>query len=285
MIATGGLLRINARRQDSLRNKPRVPKPKKPRKKRTQEVVVVQGRLQLCSLSGLVALVGLVVLLVGGVLAAVGYCPQDLLFKSGTSGRRQHHLSSGQIHLLTIELQERLNSSHNSSLNVIQTLLQRFLDSDRLKVLGPLVMGVGIFLFLCANAVLHENRDKKTKVIKLQDIYSTVIDLHQSRDRSRDRTSWTGPGTWTGPGLGQGPVQSPRPAPEKGDEEVGDEKRGQEEVGGKRRGQEEVGDERRGDEEAGDERRGDEEVGDEGERGEEEARKLKQNGGRGEDAA
>lgn len=54
----------------------------------------------------------------------------------------------------------------------------RYLYSDRLKVFGPLIMGIGIFLFICANAVLHENRDKKTKVINLRDIYSTVIDLH-----------------------------------------------------------------------------------------------------------
>lgn len=45
-------------------------------------------------------------------------------------------------------------------------------------MLGPLVMGVGIFLFICANAVLHETRDQKTRVIRLRDIYSTVIDLH-----------------------------------------------------------------------------------------------------------
>ncbi len=42
-------------------------------------------------------------------------------------------------------------------------------------------MGIGIFLFICANAVLHENRDTKTKVINLRDIYSTVIDLHSLR--------------------------------------------------------------------------------------------------------
>lgn len=46
-------------------------------------------------------------------------------------------------------------------------------------------MGVGIFLFICANAVLHENRDKKTKVINLRDIYSTVIDLHQPGSSNR----------------------------------------------------------------------------------------------------
>lgn len=53
-------------------------------------------------------------------------------------------------------------------------------------------MGIGIFLFICANAVLHENRDKKTKVINLQDIYSTVIDLHnlhKSNSTSARRSS------------------------------------------------------------------------------------------------
>lgn len=38
-------------------------------------------------------------------------------------------------------------------------------------------MGMGIFLFICANAVLHEDRDRKSKVIQLRDIYSTAIDL------------------------------------------------------------------------------------------------------------
>ncbi|XP_045929381.1 transmembrane protein 200C-like [Micropterus dolomieu] len=63
----------------------------------------------------------------------------------------------------------------------LQDFLDRYLYSDRLKVFGPLIMGIGIFLFICANAVLHENRDKKTKVINLRDIYSTVIDLHSLR--------------------------------------------------------------------------------------------------------
>lgn len=45
-------------------------------------------------------------------------------------------------------------------------------------------MGIGIFLFICANAVLHEDRDRKTKVINLRDIYSTVIDLHSRHKAS-----------------------------------------------------------------------------------------------------
>lgn len=69
----------------------------------------------------------------------------------------------------------------------------RCLHSERLKVLGPLIMGIGIFLFICGNAVLHENRDKKTKVINLRDIYSTVIDLH-----SQHRPSSASPGPLNG---------------------------------------------------------------------------------------
>uniref|UniRef100_A0A673ZAT4 Uncharacterized LOC115170198 n=2 Tax=Salmo trutta TaxID=8032 RepID=A0A673ZAT4_SALTR len=64
---------------------------------------------------------------------------------------------------------------------LLSEFLDNYLYSDNLKVFGPLVMGIGIFIFICANTVLHENRDKKTKVINLGDIYSTVIDLHSTR--------------------------------------------------------------------------------------------------------
>lgn len=33
---------------------------------------------------------------------------------------------------------------------------------------GPFTMGIGIFIFICANAILHENRDRETKVRHLQ---------------------------------------------------------------------------------------------------------------------
>lgn len=46
--------------------------------------------------------------------------------------------------------------------------LTRFLEqhrhSERMKMLGPFTMGIGIFIFICANAILHENRDRETKV-------------------------------------------------------------------------------------------------------------------------
>uniref|UniRef100_A0A672IIP6 Transmembrane protein 200C n=1 Tax=Salarias fasciatus TaxID=181472 RepID=A0A672IIP6_SALFA len=137
MIATGGLLRMN-RRQDSLRSKNRAEnkRKRKSKKKKKNDVVVVKGKLNLCSPAGLVAAVGVIVLMVGISMAVLGYWPSQ-----------NHH------------------------------------SNDNLKVFGPLVMGIGIFLFICANAVLHENRDKKTKIINLRDIYSTVIDLHSVRSK------------------------------------------------------------------------------------------------------
>ncbi|CAJ1081603.1 piezo-type mechanosensitive ion channel component 2-like%2C partial [Xyrichtys novacula] len=220
MIATGGLLRINARRQDSLKNKTQKPHPHKKRnkKKRRSEVVVVKGKLKLFSVSGLVAALGILVLLVGGVMAALGYWPRDGLFFSTRpqEGTAMASVSSGGSTPDPADLQEgqtgkdgdeepsrsgeeegggdeeREVFGFNQTENVngtigrlqksfLEDFLDRYLYSDRLKVFGPLIMGIGIFLFICANAVLHENRDKKTKVINLRDIYSTVIDLHSLR--------------------------------------------------------------------------------------------------------
>uniref|UniRef100_A0A3Q3LJA3 Transmembrane protein 200C n=1 Tax=Mastacembelus armatus TaxID=205130 RepID=A0A3Q3LJA3_9TELE len=148
MIATGGLLRMN-RRQDSLRSKNRAEnkRKRKAKKKKKNDVVVVKGKLNLWSPAGLVAAVGVIVLMVGISMAVLGYWPSH----------NQH---------------EYQDSIRNPSPHC-----------DNLKVFGPLVMGIGIFLFICANAVLHENRDKKTKIINLRDIYSTVIDLHSIRSK------------------------------------------------------------------------------------------------------
>ncbi|XP_040921492.1 transmembrane protein 200C-like [Toxotes jaculatrix] len=221
MIATGGLLRINARRQDSLRSKPHKPHShkRKNKKKRRSEVVVVKGKLKLCSVSGLVAALGIVVLLVGVVMAALGYWPRDGLFFStqppeaaamasvssmsstpapadSQGGETGEELRGGEGDDRGKGEDEDEGGGGDENFNwteavngttrqvprgFLENFLDRYLYSDRLKVFGPLIMGIGIFLFICANAVLHENRDKKTKVINLRDIYSTVIDLHSLR--------------------------------------------------------------------------------------------------------
>ncbi|XP_071348482.1 transmembrane protein 200C [Trachinotus anak] len=205
MIATGGLLRMN-RRQDSLRSKNRAEnkRKRKSKKKKKNDVVVVKGKLNLCSPAGLVAAVGVIVLMVGISMAVLGYWPSQN--QHGYQERRRtgvYHAnrvsysksppvpsnltrdkpSSGQRNVFN---QSHANSSApnpSPHCGFLCDFLDNYLYSDNLKVFGPLVMGIGIFLFICANAVLHENRDKKTKIINLRDIYSTVIDLHSIRSK------------------------------------------------------------------------------------------------------
>lgn len=213
MIATGGLLRMN-RRQDSLRAKNRAEnkRKRKAKKKKKNDVVVVKGKLNLCSPAGLVAAVGVLVLMVGISMAVLGYWPSQN--QQGYQERRRtgaYHSSryakspavSSNNNNITSEKPQldqmfnnqshvNANNANNKSSSVPEPaphcgflcdFLDNYLYSDNLKVFGPLVMGIGIFLFICANAVLHENRDKKTKIINLRDIYSTVIDLHSIRSK------------------------------------------------------------------------------------------------------
>ncbi|NWR59992.1 T200C protein, partial [Bucorvus abyssinicus] len=207
MIATGGLLRISARKQDPSRPPSQVPKHKrKAKKKRKNDVVVVKGKLKLCSVSGLIALCGILVLLVGIALAVVGYWPKPsqvyreggfggvrhLAPQAGTPKNRSRSQEGAQAGIHP-ESPPRANTSTTAttrgspqaSVGFLFHLFSSYLHSDKLKVLGPLIMGIGIFLFICANAVLHENRDKKTKIINLRDLYSTVIDAHSLRAKDR----------------------------------------------------------------------------------------------------
>ncbi|XP_077952640.1 transmembrane protein 200C [Gasterosteus aculeatus] len=219
MIATGGLLRINARRQDSLRSKPHKANThkRKNKNKRRNEVVVVKGKLKLFSVPGLVAALGVLVLLAGVVMAVLGYWPRDGLFFSArlqeatamaslSSSRSTAAEAQGGEEAMRLQGEEgdgggeRGDDSFNRTETMngtigrlpggfLEDFLHRYVYSDRLKVFGPLIMGIGIFLFICANAALHENRDKKTKVINLRDIYSTVIDLHGLRKHTSSSSS------------------------------------------------------------------------------------------------
>ncbi|XP_026057472.1 transmembrane protein 200C-like isoform X1 [Carassius auratus] len=198
MIATGGLLRISARRQDSLRAKNRAEnkRKRKEKKKRKNEVVVVKGKLKLCSVSGLVAAVGILVLLVGVAMAVLGYWPKESPLYPGlmtTQDSPRTYESRGSLNVTGRPPWDLLDQDFRSSngtaeldppkLGAFAAFINRYLYSDQLKVFGPLIMGIGIFLFICGNAVLHENRDKKTKIINLRDIYSTVIDIHSLRSK------------------------------------------------------------------------------------------------------
>ncbi|XP_076847545.1 transmembrane protein 200C [Brachyhypopomus gauderio] len=197
MIATGGLLRIS-RRQDSLRAKNRAEnkRRRKVKKKRKTDVVVVKGKLQLVSVSGLVAAAGVAILMLGVSMAVLGYWPRENSAFPQVSPRQNKNVPRAASNFTSnteLWVQAWRNSSGPAGNNgtkpdyrpagFFRGLFTGYLHSDNLKVSGPLVMGVGIFLFICANAVLHENRDKTTKIINLRDIYSTVIDIHSMRSK------------------------------------------------------------------------------------------------------
>lgn len=234
MIATGGLLRMN-RRQDSLRSKNRAEnkRKRKSKKKKKNDVVVVKGKLNLCSPAGLVAAVGVVVLMIGVSMAVLGYWPSQNQQeyqerrRMGFHGSRMSYSRSAPVSSnLTLDKllsskTDGFNRSHSNSSSSSSDpspncgffcdFLDKYLYSDNMKVFGPLVMGIGIFLFICANAVLHENRDKKTKIINLRDIYSTVIDLHSIR--SKEYSPLNGLVNYTQSRSAEGP---PAPIPASG---------------------------------------------------------------------
>ncbi|NWY31989.1 T200A protein, partial [Pheucticus melanocephalus] len=187
MIATGGVITGLAalKRQDSARSQQHVnlagvpvPEEKKPVRRRPRtDVVIVRGKIRLYSPSGFFLVLGVLIAFFGIAMAILGYWPQK---------------------------EQLLGSEDNPSVNETRTprsqgsVLLRFFEqhvhSDKMKMLGPFTMGIGIFIFICANAILHENRDKETKIIHMRDIYSTVIDIHTLRIREQKQLS----GAFTG---------------------------------------------------------------------------------------
>ncbi|XP_062857152.1 transmembrane protein 200A [Trichomycterus rosablanca] len=174
MIATGGVITGLAalKRQDSSRSQHHlptqspVPPPKKKRskKKPRTDIVVVRGRIRLYSASGFFLVLGVLILMVGIAMAVLGYWPH-----------KDHQRTA-----------ESKQSGNDTRMNPDQAgkvahFFEQHLHSEKMKMLGPFTMGIGIFIFICANAILHENRDRETKVIHMRDMYSTVIDIHSLR--------------------------------------------------------------------------------------------------------
>ncbi|XP_075720378.1 transmembrane protein 200A [Rhinoderma darwinii] len=172
MIATGGVITGLAalKRQDSARSqhlfsRPTSPPPeKKPVRRRPRaDVVIVRGKIRLYSPSGFFLILGILVSVAGIAMAVLGYWPQKDTF-------------------LTPELTLEVNKTQiPRETGMMVRFFEQHLHSEKMKMLGPFTMGIGIFIFICANAILHENRDKETKVIHMRDIYSTVIDVHSMR--------------------------------------------------------------------------------------------------------
>ncbi|KAG2468612.1 transmembrane protein 200A [Polypterus senegalus] len=194
MIATGGVITGLAalKRQDSARSQHHLPLPstpaeqekKKAKRKPRADVVVVRGKIRLYSPSGFFLILGILISVVGIAMAVLGYWPQKEIALTENSDSS------------TSEMQLARNNG-----GIVAQFFEQHLHSEKMKMLGPFTMGIGIFIFICANAILHENRDKETKVIHMRDIYSTVIDIHSLRIKEQKYMN----GAYTAP-LGENEI-------------------------------------------------------------------------------
>ncbi|XP_049630891.1 transmembrane protein 200B [Suncus etruscus] len=111
------------------------------------EPLRVRARLRLRSPSGAFAALGALVVLVGMGIAVAGYWPH----RAGAPGARAANASAPPVSELRREGRGsgRAHGPH-----------------ERLRLLGPVVMGVGLFVFICANTLLYENRDLETRRLR-----------------------------------------------------------------------------------------------------------------------
>lgn len=112
----------------------------------------IQGRLRIKSLPGAFLILGVVVVLVGTAVAVAGYWPRA--HRAGTQG--QTAVNGSRV----VQGRPAGARSLPSAAGLIH--------SDRMKLLGPIVMGVGLFIFICANTMLYENRDRETQLLLAQ---------------------------------------------------------------------------------------------------------------------
>ncbi|XP_045917483.1 transmembrane protein 200A isoform X2 [Micropterus dolomieu] len=223
MTAAAGVLTglAKLKRQDSARSQHRPIPPTSPglgnpnpeaaprKRKRRTDVVVVRGKLRLYSASGFFLLLGLVILAIGIGMATLGYWPHSETMPSGppaklatgggskiatAGGAKTSSTGEGNGAKMAVTEEDVANSSTSHNVQgtpskqtggVLTRFLEQHLHSERMKMLGPFTMGIGIFIFICANAILHENRDRETKIIHMRDMYSTVIDVHRLRQREQ----------------------------------------------------------------------------------------------------
>lgn len=114
---------------------------------------VIRGKLRIRSTPGAFLVLGVIVVVVGTALAVAGYWPYRL--------SRASILGSAEG--------ERFSEGSGWSLGAKGLLsTASLIHSERMKLLGPVIMGVGLFILICANTVLYENRDRETQMLMAQ---------------------------------------------------------------------------------------------------------------------
>ncbi|KAM6043749.1 transmembrane protein 200B isoform 1-T2 [Theristicus caerulescens] len=118
--------------------------------------VPVKGQLRMRSPSGAFVMVGISVVLVGMTIAVVGYWPHR--GPGGTGAGAGNASTTGDMRR---EVAAGRHVPH----------------SEKLKLIGPVIMGIGLFIFICANTMLYENRDMETRRLMQKGLYSMAAGL------------------------------------------------------------------------------------------------------------
>lgn len=157
---------------DPLEKKPAGTAPSRWRRRRFRRKVpsevTVKGQLRMRSPSGIFVMVGVSVVLVGMTIAVIGYWPHR-----GTHGTRPGSRPANA-------------STTNDIRKEVKVLPQSraFPHSEKLKLIGPVIMGIGLFIFICANTLLYENRDMETRLLMQKELYSMSLSLPQDQSEA-----------------------------------------------------------------------------------------------------
>ncbi|KAF3707825.1 Transmembrane protein 200A [Channa argus] len=116
---------------------------------------VIQGKLRIRSMPGAFLVLGVVVVVVGTALAVAGYWPYRISRSSIVGAAEGEAMSESQSSGWSLGAKGLLSTAS-------------LIHSERMKLLGPVIMGVGLFILICANTVLYENRDRETQMLLAQ---------------------------------------------------------------------------------------------------------------------
>ncbi|NXA61108.1 T200B protein, partial [Mohoua ochrocephala] len=116
----------------------------------------VKGQLRMRSPAGAFVMVGISVVLVGMTIAVVGYWPHR--------GHGGTGASAGNASVVGDMRREVAAGRHVP-------------HSEKLKLIGPVIMGIGLFIFICANTMLYENRDMETRQLMQKGLYGLAVGL------------------------------------------------------------------------------------------------------------
>ncbi|XP_050788474.1 transmembrane protein 200B [Gopherus flavomarginatus] len=156
------------RNQDPLEKKPLgpAPPPRRHRRRLRRKLPTegaVKGQLRMRSPSGAFVMVGVSVVLVGMTIAVVGYWPHRGPHAAGPGARPSNSSSMG-------DMKKEVKGSARG---------RYFPHGEKLKLIGPVIMGFGLFIVICANTMLYENRDMETRLLMQKGLYSMTPGLPQ----------------------------------------------------------------------------------------------------------